>query len=285
MCGSRTVERSHERPSPIVRFVALIVGLTTGGNFVMAAGIPEPNLVFYGVISNSADGGARLTAGTLTWILKPADGGNPISLTGSLTNLNEQFSYVLRVPCESELPGTPVSPGALRLSVSSTGYDRSQVVVNGAPAGFIQPALTNLVLSLADRGRIQRIDLSVGPTADDPLPEAWQLQFFGHTGVDPNDDPDHDGLSNLSEFRAGTDPTNPQSTFEIVSVRANALGGIQVDFSSVAGKFYEVQRSSNFISGFTGIQTHVPAAAPVSSIHDTTATGKGPYFYRLRLEP
>lgn len=40
------------------------------------------------------------------------------------------------------------------------------------------------------------------------LPDWWQLQHFGQTGVDPNADPDGDGLTNLQEFHAGTDPNN-----------------------------------------------------------------------------
>jgi hypothetical protein len=40
------------------------------------------------------------------------------------------------------------------------------------------------------------------------LPVAWELQYFGHTGVDPSADPDGDGFSNLQEYENGTDPTN-----------------------------------------------------------------------------
>ncbi|MDD5262276.1 MAG: hypothetical protein PHD76_10570 [Methylacidiphilales bacterium] len=40
------------------------------------------------------------------------------------------------------------------------------------------------------------------------LPAAWQQQNFGHTGVDPNADPDGDGLSNLQEYQGGSDPNN-----------------------------------------------------------------------------
>ncbi len=38
------------------------------------------------------------------------------------------------------------------------------------------------------------------------LPDSWEIQNFGHIGVDPNGDPDHDGLSNLQEYLAGSDP-------------------------------------------------------------------------------
>ena len=39
------------------------------------------------------------------------------------------------------------------------------------------------------------------------LPDTWEKQYFGVTGQDPNADPDKDGLTNIEESKAGTDPT------------------------------------------------------------------------------
>lgn len=132
---------------------------------------------------------------------------------------------------------------------------------------------------------MERVDLTVNVPGGGFLPEAWQLQYFGHTGVDPNDDPDHDDLSNWDEYVAGTNPTDPQSRFAILRVLADPLGGVRVQWSSVAGKFYTVQRSGDLLSGFTGLQARLAATAPLNSFRDTSATGAGPYFYRLLVEP
>ncbi len=43
------------------------------------------------------------------------------------------------------------------------------------------------------------------------LPDWWEQQHFGHNGVDPNADPDNDGLSNLQEYQNNTDPNNPDT--------------------------------------------------------------------------
>jgi Ankyrin repeats (many copies) len=40
------------------------------------------------------------------------------------------------------------------------------------------------------------------------LPDRWQMHNFGHLGVDPNADPDEDGLTNLEEYKGGTDPND-----------------------------------------------------------------------------
>ena len=38
------------------------------------------------------------------------------------------------------------------------------------------------------------------------MPDWWQMQYFGHIGVDPYADPDGDGWNNLQEFQNGTNP-------------------------------------------------------------------------------
>lgn len=63
--------------------------------------------------------------------------------------------------------------------------------------------------------------------------------------------------------------------------------GISVSWSSVAGVRYAVQRSSNLMAlpAFTTIVSQVPGQGPITSFTDTTATGNGPYYYRVQAEP
>jgi hypothetical protein len=48
------------------------------------------------------------------------------------------------------------------------------------------------------------------------LPVWWELLYFGQTGVDPNADPDNDGICNLQEYLTGTDPNDPYSAEAIM---------------------------------------------------------------------
>src|SRR5262249_44204669 len=259
------------------------------GHSLKADGIPEPSLVIYGVVNNLAAGGSRLSFGTINWIFQPADGSAAITLSGVLTNINDQFSYVLRVPCETEIPGTGISAGTLKLTGSSSRYDRSRISIQGVAAAFVQPTQATLVLGPSDRGRIERIDLNVSiplllDSDGNGLPDDWERTYFGRIGIDPNDDPDHDGMSNLEEYKAGTNPPDPQSLFEFVTVSPDPSGGILIEWRSAPGKLYTAQRSGDLQAGFSDLQIHIPATAPTNSIHDATAAGSGPYFYRLRLE-
>ena len=60
-----------------------------------------------------------------------------------------------------------------------------------------------------------------------------------------------------------------------------------VIWSSVAGKYYRLERSTNLLSipvfDHT-VRTGIPATPPVNTETDTNATGEGPYFYRIGLE-
>ena len=49
------------------------------------------------------------------------------------------------------------------------------------------------------------------------LPDAWELYHFGELGVDPNDDPDGDGLTNYEEYLAGTDPNKWDTSGDLLS--------------------------------------------------------------------
>lgn len=61
--------------------------------------------------------------------------------------------------------------------------------------------------------------------AGEVLPTSWQLQYFGHTGVDPNADADGDGISNFDEYLEESDPTNIYDPVPIVSVYSGGQQG------------------------------------------------------------
>lgn len=43
----------------------------------------------------------------------------------------------------------------------------------------------------------------------DGLPDWWEIQYFGDLSQDGSGDFDGDGSTNLEEYEAGTDPTDP----------------------------------------------------------------------------
>ena len=80
----------------------------------------------------------------------------------------------------------------------------------------------------------------------DGLPDDWQARYWGPDPTKwpaPGADSDGDGASNLAEFLAGTDPTDPSS---VLRTRVGATReGLLVSWNSVPGYIYQLQSSPN----------------------------------------
>ncbi len=266
----------------------LILCATTGVSQSLP-GIPEPGLTLYGEVRNVAGGGnVRLITGALRWTVTPA-GGSAITADTQLRNINDQFSYVVRIPYETVLSGFVLSPNTLALSDTATNYTRT-ATVEGIAATMVSPATSQFTFSALDRGRLERVDLRVSivlPDRDgDGMPDAWEIAFGLNpdSAADAQSDTDHDGMTAYQEYRAGTDPNDSQSRFKFINVQPHATAGIVVEWSSVEGKTYTLERSIDLLTGYSPVQTSIGATAPRNTYHDSTATGSTLYFYRLRVE-
>lgn len=72
------------------------------------------------------------------------------------------------------------------------------------------------------------------------LPDAWERTY----GIrDPGGDADADGLANLQEYLANTDPTNAASALRIVSMVQNPDGHFTLTWSASGGSRYRVSYS------------------------------------------
>ncbi len=240
----------------------------------------------YGAVYDAQ--GVRQTSGTLAvTILRP--GLPALKIQTAVTNINEQFSYVLVIPCETELPGFPVTAtDRLKLTTTPAVFDRSSVTFNDGKILYTDTALSTMSLTSRDRGRLDRVDFSPTGASDldtNGLLKSWEIQHFGRLGVDPLDDPDKDGMSNLSEMHAGTDPNSATSRLAFVSVDVAAGGGARVVWSSQAGKSYRILRSTEILGNYQSVGPVQFATPPANTYVDTTTTPNGSYFYRITLQP
>jgi titin len=128
----------------------------------------------------------------------------------------------------------------------------------------------------------------------DGIPNGWKQQY-GFDALDPavaDADSDGDGMSNLQEFQAGTDPTNSASAFRILEV-APADEDMLITWEAVGGKWYIVQTATNLTGGlsnsFYDLNPVILAPGaneyPLSVIHMGAATNAPARFYRVRLVP
>jgi hypothetical protein len=125
----------------------------------------------------------------------------------------------------------------------------------------------------------------------DGLPDWWEWDCGKNwTSSSPDADNDGDGMTNIAEYVAGTDPNNAASLLELtggVSWSAGASKGFVVRWQSVAGKVYGIGRSTNLVAGagFTNIVSGLSGLLGETSYTDTTAAASVPYFYRIEVSP
>jgi GH25 family lysozyme M1 (1,4-beta-N-acetylmuramidase) len=123
------------------------------------------------------------------------------------------------------------------------------------------------------------------------LPDTWELQYFGHMGVDPDADADGDGVSNYQEYLAGTNPTNAASVFRLLRV-ARVNDDVRLDWTTVGGHSYVAQTATNLGPGSSGNFVDLGPPIPVDGTTEGTtnyvdagaAINQGRY-YRVRLGP
>ncbi len=273
---------------PCQRLLACLLLLRGGELCAPSQGIPEPSLVMYGRVLNiNSNASLRLAYGTLSCTFQPLGNGNSVTVTTLLTNINNQFSYILRIPCETPVNGFPPSTNAIQLTSAGITFNRSLISWNSNLLSFALPSLTNTTFFSGDRGRIERVDLTVSkPILIDPLnslPLDWELSYFGRTGIDPFADPDGDGMNNLAEYRAGTDPNDALSALRFIEIQ-RVQNGVRLKWLGSDNKAYALQRSPALAAPFVDIQTAIPGTAPVTTYIDTNAAASGPFLYRLRID-
>jgi large repetitive protein len=102
---------------------------------------------------------------------------------------------------------------------------------------------------------------------------------------DTDADSDGDGISDSNEVLAGTDPHDPASVFRLMPPQRGSPRGVRVCWSSRSDRRYTLERSTNLMlaTPFVVIQSNLAGQTNLTCITDVTATNRGPYFYRVRV--
>ncbi len=125
----------------------------------------------------------------------------------------------------------------------------------------------------------------VGPIVDtdgDGLPDDYELAW----GFDPNWagdaslDADGDGLTNLEEYRAGTNPRDASSVLRL-SQSVAGDGKLLLEFPTVAGKTYRVEWTASLPTGWTPLVSNLAGTGFALREYAPLNVGSGSRFYRI----
>ncbi len=116
------------------------------------------------------------------------------------------------------------------------------------------------------------------------VPDWWERVYFGGLGqVTATSDADHDGLCDVDEYQAGTNPTNAASVLQVI-ISPMKHGEILLQWPSVAGKIYTIEVANDLGTGFYEFQSEIPATPPSNTLPVLGAPSPGHIFYRVKCE-
>ncbi len=115
---------------------------------------------------------------------------------------------------------------------------------------------------------------------------AW-LQSYGLAtdGSADFNDADGDGLSNLQEWLAGTDPTNSTSRLQLF-ISAVDASGITVTWQSTTNRTYFLERATDLAARgcFSCVASNLVGGFETTSFTDTNLSASGPVLYRVGVQ-
>jgi len=126
-------------------------------------------------------------------------------------------------------------------------------------------------------------------TVNDGIPDAWRARYFGGAGTTTNNqscatcDADGDGMNNLQEFLAGTNPTNASSALFVTEYNTNKLGGI-TGFNSSTGVVYRLEVRDDFnVPGWSVFTDQLIGTGTNIVVIDPNSAALPRRFYRARV--
>ena len=155
----------------------------------------------------------------------------------------------------------------------------------------IQRVLNNVDVVPGLQGKVRtggRLNLQRIVDSDlNGLPDWWEQEYFGQlTGTDSSADPDDDGLSNRTEWLAGTNPTNAASVLRLAVLPVTNVNSVSLTWPSVAGKTYRLERATNLLTGFDSVLgTNLTATTPINTMTDSEVLPGDARYYRVGVEP
>ncbi|MBI4327879.1 MAG: hypothetical protein HY674_21825 [Chloroflexi bacterium] len=203
---------------------------------------PAPHHLLYGQVRDEM--GNPILMNSATVFLETSAGAR--IKTQIIPGLGAGVNYELPIPMDSGLTADNYKANALRPTVPFKMW----VLLNGVTYRPIE--MRGDYSQLGQPSATTRLDLTLGEDANgNGLPDAWERAMLAAAGqnlpaLNPNEDLDGDGLSNLNEYIAGTYAFDPQDGFALKIVGLSN-GTPILEFLSIRGRTYTVLGSQDMV--------------------------------------
>jgi hypothetical protein len=127
------------------------------------------------------------------------------------------------------------------------------------------------------------IEVLIDDSDGDGMSDLWETQYFTNgVAALPGENADGDVHSNLEEFISSMNPTNALAYFQITDLAPMGTNGFVVEWPSVAGRLYRVNRTASLTNGFQTLEDDLefPRNSYTDTVHHAEAQG----FYQVDVQ-
>ncbi len=172
--------------------------------------------------------------------------------------------------------------GTVRITLPATANQNAAYAINFmklSAGGFSLRGKLAGVITMKERS---------SSSFNDGIPDIWRLRHFGSVSnllSQASADADGDGVPNLLEYKAGTDPVDPQSRFQLLSEKSNGTINrhIKLKWNAAPAKRYVIESANSvFSTNWVVIASNLIGNAGICEYVDTNTSGEM-RFYRVRI--
>ncbi len=265
------IENPHHCKALLVLLSALLLEPSA-----LVAFPPAPHHLFYGTVRNEQ---GNPIAGDNAVVLLETPVGAILS-SPIISGIEPGANYKLKVPLDSGITADSYQPTALRPTVPF------RIKVQIGSTIYLPIEMAGDFSKMGEPSGVTRLDLTLGVDSDgDGLPDAWELAMLQAAGktnlseINPDDDTDGDGLSNLQEYISGSYAYDSKSGFSL-TVAGFKEGQPLLEFLAIRGRTYTVQGSAN-LNAWQNVRFRVPAEGDDAGVQGSYQAGDS---RNLRIE-
>jgi len=215
----------------------------------------------------------------------PTPGATLVSLTGNLTTTEPGSLKVIIEPASARTAGAGwlLNPETLfrQSDAQKSGLaPGSYGLMLKAISGFLQPSAQTVAISGG-----QLTTLTITYQSATPL-DTWRqanFQTTSNTGdAADSADPDKDGVKNIDEYTAGT---NPKSGSDLLQIKnpTKTGGTFTATTAGKSGRIYKLQRNPTLIGTWTTVATQTTLASDQTVNLTDTSAPAGSAYYRIEV--